>query len=150
VTALVTVQVVDNLDHHHQGQLTEATTTAELWVKIGKGQRRAVRLDLTEAHAKDLAEALAPYLEAGERLDDSRAGGGPPRTTPAPGASGVVAARVYNQGMEAWGNAHGQPRTDQQVAAAYYPTKLRKAYADYLAQGGVPWTKDGPPAGGAE
>lgn len=90
---------------------------------------KIVRLDLNKAHAEELDELLARWMDAGVTVTELH-----PRLALNP--TDEVSTREYNTGMRAWAIEHGYGDEIKvlEKGGYYHSSRLKDAYADYLAQ----------------
>lgn len=94
-----------------------------------RGVRR-VRLDLTDAHAKELEETLARWLDAGQKPSDQASAHGHQ-----PGSAG---ARQFYAGLRDWAKAEGRDGEHWTTGKGgrarqlYYPRQLVADYREHL------------------
>lgn len=137
------VELLDDLD---QALPVPAETPATDSLQLSL-DGKVVDIDLSDVHAKELREFLAPYLAAGRKAS------GPPRRPANPKMSGsaIVQARVLYRGARAWGRTRPEFRNaiDAWEHHRYMSPLLVTAYEQYLADGGKPmsWEGDGPHRG---
>lgn len=138
----VEVHLWDDLHDHQDGGRVPADVQVELTYKTRNGTRH-VRLDLTEAHLRDLDKVLAPFLDAGQP-PGSQAGattknGGKIRRGP-PGGPGGTESRRWREGLRAWADGlglvnrvdPGYPAWQTVTGKHYYPADLEDAYTLHL------------------
>ena len=80
-------------------------------------------IDLSNEHIADLAEKLAPYIQAARRTDVVQ----PPQAL----GRNDMGARRYKAAMRAWGEANGFPPVEP---GGYHPRDLARAFAEHVRQ----------------
>lgn len=116
----VKVEAFDDLDWTEKRVETVASNTATVgW------EGRWVELDLTEAHAVEVASFMSRLMAAGTALAK------PPGASHA--GSPMSAAHARNVAMHSWAVVNGWPVTDTKAGGWYFPVKTRRAYDAAMA-----------------
>jgi len=120
------VAIYDDLDSEQDVLTKLEEPEVRVLSYIAGGKRVRVRLDLTEQHAKEMDDMLAPYLKAGTEVDSDDV----PRAVRHGGGRRMGS---YNSGLKAWADEQGRSSDYTTPSGGFWPKKqLRDDYAKFL------------------